>query len=149
MGSEDESSIEAAAAARRERLKALRAAQELLETPDDDKEASQDQEENDENFQMKFRNYLPQDKHLQEGKLAPPVLPKFDDPMANLTPPEDKKEKSEDPFLNIAPKKPNWDLRRDVQKKLDKLEKRTLKALHQLGEEEEKRRLAEEQGTNS
>lgn len=38
----------------------------------------------------------------------------------------------QDPFLNIAPKKPNWDLRRDVQKKLDKLEKRTQKALHQL-----------------
>ncbi|VFQ77997.1 unnamed protein product [Cuscuta campestris] len=145
MGSEDEISIEAAAAARRERLRALRSAQELLETPDDDKDnsSSQDQEENYENVQMKFRNYLPQDKHLQEGKLAPPVLPKFNDPVASIPAPEEK-EKSEDPFMNIAPKKPNWDLRRDVQKKLDKLEKRTLKALHQLGEEEEKRRLAEE-----
>lgn len=38
----------------------------------------------------------------------------------------------QDPFLNIAPKKPNWDLRRDVQKKLDKLEKRTQKAIFQL-----------------
>lgn len=38
----------------------------------------------------------------------------------------------QDPFLNIVPKKPNWDLRRDVQKKLDKLEKRTMKALTQL-----------------
>ncbi|RAL49132.1 unnamed protein product [Cuscuta campestris] len=145
MGSEDEISIEAAAAARRERLRALRSAQELLETPDDDKDnnSSQDQEENYENVQMKFRNYLPQDKHLQEGKLAPPVLPKFNDPVASK-PASEEKEKSEDPFMNIAPKKPNWDLRRDVQKKLDKLEKRTLKALHQLGEEEEKRRLAEE-----
>lgn len=38
----------------------------------------------------------------------------------------------QDPFVNIAPKKPNWDLRRDVQKKLDKLEKRTQKAMFQL-----------------
>lgn len=38
----------------------------------------------------------------------------------------------QDPFLNIAPKKPNWDLRRDVQKKLDKLERRTQKALYKL-----------------
>lgn len=38
----------------------------------------------------------------------------------------------QDPFLNIAPKKPNWDLRRDVQKKLDKLERRTHKALYKL-----------------
>lgn len=37
--------------------------------------------------------------------------------------------KIQDPFLNIAPKKPNWDLRRDVQKKLDKLERRTQKAM--------------------
>nr|GEV82431.1 hypothetical protein [Tanacetum cinerariifolium] len=41
-------------------------------------------------------------------------------------------EKKEDPFLNIAPKKPNWDLRRDLQKELDKLVKRTQKALYQL-----------------
>lgn len=38
----------------------------------------------------------------------------------------------QDPFVNIAPKKPNWDLRRDVQKKLDKLERRTQKAILEL-----------------
>lgn len=38
----------------------------------------------------------------------------------------------QDPFVNIAPKKPNWDLRRDVQKRLEKLEKRTQIALRQL-----------------
>lgn len=79
---------------------------------------------------MKFRNYVPHDKNLQEGKLAPAVLPKFEDPVDDVPPPEP--EAKEDPFLNIAPKKPNWDLRRDVQKKLDKLEKRTQKALYQL-----------------
>lgn len=31
---------------------------------------------------MKFRNYLPHDKQLQEGKVAPAVLPKFEDPVA-------------------------------------------------------------------
>lgn len=30
---------------------------------------------------MKFRNYLPHDKQLQEGKLAPVALPKFEDPV--------------------------------------------------------------------
>ncbi|KAJ0654714.1 putative mRNA splicing factor Cwf18 [Helianthus annuus] len=123
MGSEEEESIEQAAAARRERLEALRAAKNLLETPDE--------EETDVNndVNVKFRNYLPHDKQLQEGKLAPPKLPKFEDPVATEPPVEEKKE---DPFLNIAPKKPNWDLRRDVQKKLDKLEKRTQKAIFQI-----------------
>lgn len=41
---------------------------------------------------MKFRNYVPHDKQLQEGKLPPPVLPKFDDPVAAAPPPSDKKE---------------------------------------------------------
>ncbi|XP_022008611.1 coiled-coil domain-containing protein 12 isoform X2 [Helianthus annuus] len=134
MGSEEEESIEQAAAARRERLEALRAAKNLLETPDE--------EETDVN--VKFRNYLPHDKQLQEGKLAPPKLPKFEDPVATEPPVEEKKE---DPFLNIAPKKPNWDLRRDVQKKLDKLEKRTQKAIFQIMEQQEKeKQLAEENG---
>ncbi|KAL6549524.1 hypothetical protein OROHE_008641 [Orobanche hederae] len=130
MGGGEGESIEAAAAARRERLGALKAAQELLNTPDDDDnedENEEEVEEEEDNVSMKFRNYLPHDKQLQEGKVAPPVLPKFEDPVLTAPPPpEDKKE---DPFLNIAPKKPNWDLRRDVQKRLDKLERRTQKAM--------------------
>lgn len=107
---------------------------------------------------MKFRNYLPHDKQLQDGRLAAPVLPKFEDPIAVAPSQEENKEvicdrlkllpfplqtflnklfsrccfPLQDPFLNIAPKKPNWDLRRDVQKKLDKLEHRTQKAVFQL-----------------
>ncbi|TXG51775.1 hypothetical protein EZV62_024299 [Acer yangbiense] len=142
MATQKEDSIEQAAAARRERLRALKAAQELLNTPDDDstqprnKTNDDDEEVDEENNQnMKFRNYVPHDKQLQEGKLAPPMLPKFEDPAAAEPPPSEKKE---DPFLNIAPKKPNWDLRRDVQKKLDKLERRTQKAIYKIMEEQEK-----------
>ncbi|PIN10717.1 hypothetical protein CDL12_02429 [Handroanthus impetiginosus] len=165
MGGGEEESIEAAAAARRERLRALKAAQELLNTPDDDalpagppvadsqqpQEQLEQQKEDEDviegedqeeaNVNMKFRNYLPHDKQLQEGKLAPPVLPKFEDPVLAAPPPEDKKE---DPFLNIAPKKPNWDLRRDVQKRLDKLERRTQKAMSILADREQARRQSED-----
>ncbi|KAG5247147.1 coiled-coil domain-containing protein [Salix suchowensis] len=141
MGLEEEESIEQAAAVRRERLKALKAAQELLNTPDADSAKTPTMmtmklPKNRDNPSMKFRNYVPQDKELQEGKLAPPVLPKFEDPVAAAPPPS---EKEEDPFLNIAPKKPNWDLRRDVQKKLDKLERR---------QEQEKEKQLTENGGN-
>ncbi|KAK7356819.1 hypothetical protein VNO80_16098 [Phaseolus coccineus] len=143
MGSEEDS-IEQSVASRRERLLALRAAQELSSAPepkDDD-----DGEEEDQQQEMKFRNYVPHDKNLQEGKLAPAVLPKFEDPVD--VPPAEPQAR-EDPFLNIAPKKPNWDLRRDVQKKLDKLEKRTQKALYQLMVEQEKQKqLTEGDDTN-
>lgn len=151
MGLEEEESIEQAAAARRERLKALKAAQELLNTPDADADSAKTADDDDDeaaqesNPSMKFRNYVPQDKELQEGKLAPPVLPKFEDPVAAAPPPS---EKEEDPFLNIAPKKPNWDLRRDVQNKLDKLERRTQKAIYKLMEEQEKEKQLAENGGN-
>ncbi|KAL3824980.1 hypothetical protein ACJIZ3_021009 [Penstemon smallii] len=168
MSGGEEDSIEAVAAARRERLRALKAAQELLSTPDDHDssqhknnqlptpeehidhnqqqhlEREEDNQE-EENVNMKFRNYLPHDKQLQDGKLAPPVLPKFEDPVLAVPPPEEKKE---DPFLNIAPKKPNWDLRRDVQKRLDKLERRTQKAMLILMEREEAKRRLGEDGSN-
>nr|GEW03052.1 hypothetical protein [Tanacetum cinerariifolium] len=125
MGIEEEDTTEQAAAARRERLKALKAAQQLLENPEDDEtHANEDQNGDDENndVNVKFQNYLPHDKQPQE-------------------------EKKEDPFLNIAPKQPNWDLRRDQQNKLGKLVKRTLKALYQLMEQQEKeKQLAEENG---
>ncbi|KAL5702970.1 hypothetical protein ACHQM5_028121 [Ranunculus cassubicifolius] len=140
----EEDTIEQAAIARRERLKALREAQELLSRPDDDdsseKQNGSDETNEEKDLSMKFRNYLPHDKLLQEGKLEAPVLPKFEDPIAAVA--TLASEKTEDPFLNIAPKKPNWDLRRDVQKKLDKLERRTQKAIYQLMEEQEKQNLA-------
>ncbi|XP_011086938.1 coiled-coil domain-containing protein 12 [Sesamum indicum] len=167
MGGGEEESVEAAAVARRDRLRALKAAQELLNTPDDNaatakpqnvdnqqpveqleqekEDEDADEDDKEANVHMKFRNYLPHDKQLQEGKLAPPVLPKFEDPVLAAPPPEEKKE---DPFLNIAPKKPNWDLRRDVQKRLDKLERRTQKSMLILMEREEARRRSGEDTEN-
>ncbi|CAN1266671.1 Coiled-coil domain-containing protein 12 [Linum perenne] len=116
-----------------------------MNTPDEGTEQVEEKTDQEDAFTsnpgLKFRNYVPQAKELQEGRLAPPVLPKFEDPIAVAPPPTEKKE---DPFLNIAPKKPNWDLRRDVQKKLDKLERRTQKALYKLMEEQEKERQAAE-----
>ncbi|CAN6467494.1 unnamed protein product [Victoria cruziana] len=142
MTSEEES-IEQAAIARRERLKALKAANELLSKPDENppqEEANAEGEKTEEEeIRVKFRNYLPHDKQLQEDKLAPPVLPKFEDPVATAAAPRDI---SADPFINIAPKKANWDLRRDIQKKLDKLEKRTQKALYEIMREQEEQELA-------
>ena len=43
---------------------------------------------------------------------------------------------SQDLLANVAPKKPNWDLRRDVEKKLAKLEKRTQRAMVQLAQQQ-------------
>ncbi|OEL23832.1 hypothetical protein BAE44_0015146, partial [Dichanthelium oligosanthes] len=91
---------------------------------------------------MKFRNYLPHDEQLRGGKLAPVSLPKFEDPISAETaePPQ-----VENPFGNIAPKNPNWDLKRDVQKRTDKLEKRTQKALAEIAFEQQREKEALEE----
>lgn len=35
-------------------------------------------------------------------------------------------------LINLAPRKPDWDLKRDVAKKLEKLERRTQRAIAEL-----------------
>lgn len=139
---------------RRARLQALRAAQELLAAPTPDstiasldtngqqRQPLEQEQEPDgaSDTGIKFRNYFPRDSDLQKAKHAPPVIPKFEDPVA--TDPL-QVAGGEDPIVSIAPKKPNWDLRRDVAKKLEKLERRTHRAIVELMIEEEKRRQAE------
>ena len=49
-------------------------------------------------------------------------------------------------MLDVAPKKLNFDLKRDVEQQLHLLEKRTQRALIQLQQEEERRRLEEDGG---
>ncbi|CAH0407430.1 unnamed protein product [Chilo suppressalis] len=81
----------------------------------------------------KFRSYRPQDEQLQEAKLeeAQPTL--VDDEVKDLL--EAGKEKvvlQELDISSLAPRKPDWDLKRDVAKKLEKLERRTQKAIAEL-----------------
>lgn len=46
---------------------------------------------------------------------------------------EDKERRAQDlDLFNIAPKRPNWDLKREMEKKLAKLERRTQEAIHTL-----------------
>ena len=47
-------------------------------------------------------------------------------------------------LLNIAPKKPNWDLKRDITKKMDKLNRRTQVAIVEIIKERIAQQAAEE-----
>jgi hypothetical protein len=51
----------------------------------------------------------------------------------------------QDPFLNIAPKKLNWDLKREVADRLDQLRKRTLKAINEIVAEKVRQQEEEEE----
>ena len=56
-------------------------------------------------------------------------------------------------LLSLAPRKPDWDLKRDVEKKVKRLEKRTARAIAELTRErlldEQKQSLAEVVATTS
>ncbi|OJT04338.1 Coiled-coil domain-containing protein 12 [Trametes pubescens] len=56
---------------------------------------------------------------------------------------EDAERRAQDlDLFNIAPKRPNWDLKRELDKKLSKLERKTQEAIHTLI----RQRLAEQKG---
>jgi coiled-coil domain-containing protein 12 len=76
---------------------------------------------------LKFRNYVPRDNLLRELRIEPAPLPSMVGEInRKLIMMEGRR--GED-LLALAPKKPNWDLKRDIERKLDALEKRTQRAI--------------------
>jgi coiled-coil domain-containing protein 12 len=59
---------------------------------------------------------------------------------------EEEPSQEEDAVVGVAPKKANWDLRRDVEQKLAKLERRTQRAMVELMKVEEQRALEADGG---
>eukprot|EP00123_Amoebidium_parasiticum_P012016 comp21063_c0_seq2/m.28350 comp21063_c0_seq2/g.28350 ORF comp21063_c0_seq2/g.28350 comp21063_c0_seq2/m.28350 type:complete len:158 (-) comp21063_c0_seq2:438-911(-) len=80
---------------------------------------------------IKLRNYKPQNEDMAVGEPAAPEQPK----LALVE--QDKVDESE-PFVDtvditkLAPRKPTWDLKRDLEKKIQKLERRTQRAIAEL-----------------
>ncbi|XP_015127615.1 coiled-coil domain-containing protein 12 [Diachasma alloeum] len=79
----------------------------------------------------RFRSYKPQDENLKEHIVETPISVELE----KENPEEITTSKAVIEELDIgslAPRKPDWDLKRDVSKKLDKLERRTQKAIAEL-----------------
>ncbi|XP_063076368.1 coiled-coil domain-containing protein 12 [Engraulis encrasicolus] len=134
-------SLQEQALKRKERLKALRDKQlqggrdtqdveperkRVLEAPDLETEEDRHRE-------LKLRNYTPEDEELKERQVpkAKPasVEDKVKDQLEAAIPEPIIEEVD---LANLAPRKPDWDLKRDVAKKLEKLERRTQKAIAEL-----------------
>ena len=94
------------------------------------------------NVTIKLRNYVPKDiSALKSTSVGVQILP-------NAVAPEFKRKKEEengnnpdDTILHSnGTKKQNWDLKRDVARKTEKLERRTIRAIAELAREEEEKR---------
>ncbi len=102
---------------------------------------------------LKFRNYTVRDDKITHEKTAVANPPKYEQPVVEADVDVegevtdacviDQQSNNflfglyqlsciQELLLSVAPKKPNWDLRRDVEPKLAKLERRTQRAMIQL-----------------
>ncbi|EPY89395.1 coiled-coil domain-containing protein 12-like protein [Camelus ferus] len=128
--------LEEEALRRKERLKALREKTGRKDKEDGEpktKQLREGEEEGEKHRELRLRNYVPEDEDLKRRRV----------PQAKPVAVEEKvKEQLEaakpEPIIeevdlaNLAPRKPDWDLKRDVAKKLEKLEKRTQRAIAEL-----------------
>ena len=109
------------AASRTARLQALRAAKERRTQANPDSSAAVEPAAGESAAaagpKVIFRNYQPSDKSVQETSKLPRAG------VAKAAVPA--KVADDDNVLNVIAKKANWDLKRDMQPKLQKLEKRT------------------------
>lgn len=110
--------LEAAALKRKERLAALRAAKESGGKKSD---------------KPAFRSYKPATESLKDLVLPEPQLEEITDKVKEELETEDTGVVMQSlDFTNLAPRKADWDLKRDIAPKLEKLEKRTQKAIAEL-----------------
>jgi len=80
-----------------------------------------------------FRSYNPKDEQLQEAARPMPLPVNIEEEISDTLEQGQVKTLLEDVELtNLAPRKPDWDLKRDVAPKLQKLERRTQRAIAEL-----------------
>ncbi|KAL4539454.1 hypothetical protein Ndes2437B_g02172 [Nannochloris sp. 'desiccata'] len=133
------------AATRRARLKAIKAAAEARmegsEEPAAEVEAVATASKSvDVEPTLKFRNYAPRDEKIAHEKVEAAKAPEFEEITVDLD--AVIGHSAEEVVVNVAPKKANWDLRRDIAPKLAKLERRTQRAMIELMKQEEQHRQA-------
>ncbi|XP_016142994.1 coiled-coil domain-containing protein 12-like [Sinocyclocheilus grahami] len=83
--------------------------------------------------ELKLRNYMPEDEELKERRVPKAKPASVEDKVKDQLEAANPEPVIEEVDLaNLAPRKPDWDLKRDVAKKLEKLERRTQKAIAEL-----------------
>jgi len=138
------------AAERRARLKKLREVADGDDVEDNNAKNNDGGDKNGEEMRtIKLRNYVPKDIASLEGRaeiLPNAVAPEFNnndnkDVITKRNSDGGGEEEDEDAMTTTSlPKKQNWDLKRDVAKKMEKLERQTNRAIAELAREEEERR---------
>ncbi|KAL4401839.1 post-mRNA release spliceosomal complex protein [Malassezia pachydermatis] len=122
-------SMEAAAAVRKARIHALRSLREAEEAGD---QAAIAANAFGAVVKQSFRQSEPPASLVSTHK-PPETVEKEVDGLQERVIENDRAKQAEDlDLMNIAPRKPNWDLRRDLEQRLQQLDARTKAAIHTL-----------------
>uniref|UniRef100_A0A3B4TSK3 Coiled-coil domain containing 12 n=1 Tax=Seriola dumerili TaxID=41447 RepID=A0A3B4TSK3_SERDU len=129
--------IDEQALKRKERLKALRDKQlhgrEQEDGEPEEKKPSLEETTEERHRELKLRNYTPEDEELKERQVPKAKPASVEDKVKDQLEAANPEPIIEEVDLaNLAPRKPDWDLKRDVAKKLEKLERRTQRAIAEL-----------------
>ncbi|GLB34729.1 putative cwf18 pre-mRNA splicing factor [Lyophyllum shimeji] len=85
---------------------------------------------------LKGRNFDPESRTLRKrdptNDLEDTVEKNVDGLAETIIAEDEQRRAQELDVFNIAPKRPNWDLKREMEKKLAKLERKTQEAIHTL-----------------
>uniref|UniRef100_A0A8C1VMT9 Coiled-coil domain containing 12 n=1 Tax=Cyprinus carpio TaxID=7962 RepID=A0A8C1VMT9_CYPCA len=124
-------SLQEQALKRKERLKAIRDRQLQVSAPEDGeperKRALEDSETEDRHRELKLRNYTPEDKELKERQVPKAKPASVEDKVKDQLEAADPEPVIEEVVSGFFPL-----YKRDVAKKLEKLERRTQKAIAEL-----------------
>ncbi|XP_033624874.1 coiled-coil domain-containing protein 12-like [Asterias rubens] len=129
--------LSAEALRRKERLKALRQKQhgdsENAENTEPPTKKIHIEEDVEEKKKPVFKNYTPGDEALQDQIVPKADLPSVEEHIKDqLEAAKPAPVVDEVDLVNLAPRKPDWDLKRDIAPKLEKLERRTQRAIAEL-----------------
>jgi len=79
---------------------------------------------------IRFRNYQPKSDELQGLEVDKPSVPTIEEQVGTTE--AVHKDATQEPLLNLAPKKVNWDLKRDLEQPMKKLRAMTDRAIIEL-----------------
>uniref|UniRef100_G3U8C5 Coiled-coil domain containing 12 n=1 Tax=Loxodonta africana TaxID=9785 RepID=G3U8C5_LOXAF len=122
--------LEEEALRRKERLKAL---WDKEDGEPKTKQLREEEEEVEKHRELRLRNYVPEDEVLKKRRVPqakPVAVEEKVKEQVEAAKPEPIIEEVD--LAKLAPRKPAWGLKRDVAKKLEKLEKRTQRAIAEL-----------------
>eukprot|EP00920_Eleutheroschizon_duboscqi_P009834 GHVT01022935.1.p1 GENE.GHVT01022935.1~~GHVT01022935.1.p1 ORF type:complete len:333 (-),score=105.32 GHVT01022935.1:998-1996(-) len=98
----------------------------------EEEEPEEEEEDEDGSLALHFRNYVPRDANLRQLCMPRPTVLELARQLEQSTQEAIREAETQEVLSLIAPRRPNWDLKRDLERKLQLLSHRTERSILQL-----------------